>query len=156
MTQDTLKTNKNIKEITPNFVEDLLSMPYSENTAGIKISVRTDFIDKQINVLGNLFIWSYQIKIENLSTSSVKLISRYWRIIDEKGNIQEVSGEGVIGQQPTIVPSNIFHYESGVHLRFPSGIMSGHYQMQKPDGEIFNVKIPTFSLDVDNYDRVIN
>lgn len=86
----------------------------------------------------------------------MKLINRYWKIIDEKGIIQEVNGEGVVGEKPVILPNNSFQYESGVHLRHPSGIMTGYYQMQKNNGEIFDVKIPTFSLDVPSIKPVIN
>jgi ApaG protein len=84
------------------------------------------------------------------------LVNRHWRIIDEQGLTQEVDGEGVVGEQPQIISGNAFQYSSGVHLRHPSGIMSGHYQMQKENGEMFEAKIPAFSLDVPSIKTVIN
>ncbi len=96
------------------------------------------------------------MRIDNRSGETAKLVNRYWKIIDEKGVIQEVSGEGVVGEQPIILANNSYQYESGVHLRHPSGIMTGHYQMQKDSGELFNVKIPTFSLDVPSIKPVIH
>jgi ApaG protein len=91
----------------------------------------------------------------------VKLVNRYWRIIDEKGIVQEVNGEGVIGEQPIIAANGSYQYSSGVHLRYPSGIMTGQYKMQKiglvePQDQSFDVKIPTFSLDVPGAKTVIN
>jgi ApaG protein len=130
--------------------------PYSAVTQNIHITVWPEFIDSKSSIIGDLFIWAYHVRIDNKSPESVKLISRYWRIIDERGSIQEVSGEGVIGEQPTILAGGSYQYSSGVHLRYPSGIMTGQYQMQKNSLEIFDVKIPPFSLDVPSIKSVIN
>ncbi len=130
--------------------------PYTEVSRDIHITVWPEFIDSKSSVIGDLFIWAYHVRIDNKSQETVKLISRYWRIIDEKGIVQEVSGEGVIGEQPLIAPESSYQYSSGVHLRYHSGIMTGHYQMQKNNGDVFNVKIPTFSLDVPSIKPVIN
>lgn len=129
---------------------------YSAVTNEIEITVWPEFVDSQISPLGNLFIWSYHVRIDNRSNETVKLINRHWRIIDEQGMIQEVDGAGVVGEQPEIASGNAFQYSSGVHLRYPSGIMSGHYQLQKNNGELFDAKIPAFSLDVPTIKNVVN
>jgi ApaG protein len=130
---------------------------YIAITSDVQISVWPEFVDSKSSIIGDLYIWSYHVRIENRKNEPVKLISRYWRIIDEKGGVQEVNGEGVVGEQPIIAANSIYQYSSGVHLRHPSGIMMGKYQMKKVEGgEIFDVKIPTFSLDVPNLISVIN
>lgn len=122
--------------------------PYQKISNSIEISVWPEFIDNKVTGVGEIFIWSYQVRIENRNKFAVKLISRYWRIIDENGELQEVKGEGVVGEQPTINSQNSFQYTSGVHLTCPSGIMSGTYKMQNLDNqEFFEVTIPPFSLD---------
>lgn len=129
---------------------------YSEITQNIHITVWPEFIDSKSSIIGDLFIWAYHVRIDNKSSESVKLINRNWRIIDEKGIVQEVRGEGVIGEQPTILAGGSYQYSSGVHLRYPSGIMTGKYQMLKDNLEVFDAKIPTFSLDVPSIKSVIN
>ena len=131
--------------------------PYVAITNNIQITVWPEFIDSKSSSIGDLFIWSYQVRIDNKSEDTVKLISRYWRIIDEKGIAQEVSGDGVIGEQPVIIPGGSYQYTSGVHLRYPSGIMAGKYSMKKlSDEKLFDVVIPTFSLDVPTIKAVVN
>lgn len=130
---------------------------YIHNTNGIEITVVPEYIESQTNALvGIFFVWAYHIKIENKTEETVQLTHRYWKIIDEKGGIQEVKGEGVIGEQPIISPSGYFEYSSGVHLRYPSGVMMGHYIIKKANGESFQVKIPTFSLDIPGIKESIN
>jgi ApaG protein len=77
----------------------------------------------------------------------VQLRSRYWRITDEFGRVQEVRGPGVVGVEPVIEPGKAFQYTSGAPIATPSGIMVGTYQMETPTGERFDVAIPAFSLD---------
>jgi len=145
-----------------NRVDELLDslpsgQPYSAMSSDVQISVWPEFVDSKSAATGDLYIWSYHIRIENRKAEPIQLLSRYWRIIDEKGGIQEVSGEGVVGEQPVISANTSYQYSSGVHLRHPSGIMNGKYIMKKIEGgEIFEVTIPTFSLDVPNLVNVIN
>jgi ApaG protein len=75
------------------------------------------------------------------------LRTRYWRITDGKGQVQEVRGAGVVGEQPTLKPGDSFKYTSGAPLTTPSGFMVGSYQMETGHGEAINVDIPAFSLD---------
>jgi len=77
----------------------------------------------------------------------VQLLARYWRITDSLGNVQEVRGEGVVGEQPVLEPGESFEYTSGTPLPTPSGIMVGTYQMETDTGERFDIAVPAFSLD---------
>ena len=131
-------------------------MEYKSKTSGIEVVVRPEFIDSQMNSSGIFFIWSYHVVIENNSKETLQLVNRYWKIIDENGGVQEISGLGAVGEQPILAPNDNFKYSSGVHLRFPSGIMSGYYGMKKANGEIVNVQIPTFSLDVPSLKPTVN
>ena len=132
-------------------------MNYKLSTDGIEVAVKPEYIDSQVVEDGqNIFVWAYHIVIKNKSQNTLQLINRYWKIIDENGLVQEVSGIGAVGEQPILIPNENFKYSSSVHLNQPSGIMSGYYGMKKPDGEIINVQIPAFSLDVPDAQSVIN
>lgn len=125
---------------------------YVANTDGIKISVTPTFVSGS----SGIYVWSYHVTITNNGNKAITLLSRYWKIIDGTGIIQEVRGEGVIGEQPTIAPNTSFDYSSGVHLAYPSGIMVGYYKMQTADNELHEIRIPAFSLDVPDPKKVIN
>ncbi|MFT6333005.1 MAG: ApaG protein [Lentimonas sp.] len=131
-------------------------MHYTSTTRNIEVVVTPKYVESQINKNGNFYIWSYHIHIFNKSGETLQLVNRYWKIIDETGGTQEVSGAGVIGEQPILTPNSEFKYSSGVNLRHPSGIMSGHYEMQDENNQIINVKVPAFSLDIPNNKSVIN
>lgn len=120
---------------------------YERTTHGIKIIVKPQFLDNQSRPDEGHFVWAYTITIENHGTETVTLRTRYWKITDAMGRLQEVRGEGVVGEQPTLEPGQSFKYTSGCPLPTPSGFMVGAYQMQKQDGSFFNVEIPAFSLD---------
>lgn len=122
---------------------------------GVKITVLPEFIANQATDLGDLYVWSYKIAIENQRELPIKLINRHWKIVDQNGHVQEVDGEGVIGKQPCIKQGDAFEYSSGVHLSCPSGIMGGYYEMRDESG-VFKVEIPSFSLDVPFANQVIN
>lgn len=158
-----LLTKANEEQLLDLFGNEAMR-PYVKSTNGIEISVWPEFIDGRFNNGSALYIWAYHVRIDNNSNNIVKLESRYWRILDEKGNLQEVRGEGVVGQQPIIAPGASHQYSSGVHLKYPSGIMSGNYQMRhiaselenEGSGEVFSVEIPAFSLDVPTGKKVVN
>lgn len=151
------KSNKIIEEIFADIAPSISSKPYSKTTNNIQISVWPEFVDSKNNSIGDLFIWAYHIRIDNNSKKAVKLISRYWKIIDETGSVQEVEGEGVVGEQPTILPDSSYQYSSGVHLKNPSGIMTGSYQMEDVETkELFDIEVPTFSLDIPSAQNIIN
>ena len=119
----------------------------SATTRDILVSVETSFIEEQSSHEEEYYVWAYRITIANKSAESVQLLTRHWKISDEQGRVQEVQGDGVIGQQPVIEPGDSFTYSSGTPLQTPSGFMHGSYQMRAPDGAQFDVEIPAFSLD---------
>ncbi|MDA0902072.1 MAG: Co2+/Mg2+ efflux protein ApaG [Proteobacteria bacterium] len=131
---------------------------YKKNTAGIIVDVRPEYVTGQSGITNaeDVFIWSYHVRIENNSDQTFQLISRYWKIVDKDGGIQEVNGEGVIGEKPVLTPGSKFNYSSGIHLTCPSGVMSGHYYMKGENDEVVEVQIPAFSLDVPNYKIIVN
>ncbi len=121
---------------------------YTSTTRDILVSVRSFFLADQSKPAEGKFFWAYQVRIENQGAETVQLMRRSWKIIDGRGRIQQVQGDGVIGKQPTLGPGQAFEYTSGTPLDTPSGIMQGAYHMVVPDtGEDFDVGIPAFSLD---------
>lgn len=120
---------------------------YTAITRDIRVSVKPIYLDDQSAPADNHFVWAYQVKIENLGRETVQLRSRHWQIRDARGELYEVRGPGVIGEQPTLEPGDVYEYTSGTPLPTPSGIMSGEYQMENERGEMFEIVIPPFSLD---------
>ncbi|HVO16813.1 MAG TPA: Co2+/Mg2+ efflux protein ApaG [Alphaproteobacteria bacterium] len=120
---------------------------YAEITRSIKITVKPVYLEDQSSPSENHYVWAYHIRIENEGSRTVQLINRYWRITDALGRVQEVRGAGVVGEQPVLRPGETFEYTSGTPLSTPTGFMAGTYEMETPDGERFNVKVPLFSLD---------
>jgi ApaG protein len=102
------------------------------------------------------FVWAYRVYIENQGGETVQLRSRHWHITDALGRVQEVMGEGVVGEQPVLAPGETFEYTSGTPLSTPSGVMMGSYQMETDRGASFDVVIPAFSLDSPYEDRAHN
>lgn len=92
------------------------------------------------------YVFSYRIRIVNSGTVAAKLISRHWIITDSEGKVQEVRGQGVIGEQPSLQPGQSFEYTSGCVLETPFGTMRGSYQMVASDGTQFDATIPEFFL----------
>lgn len=154
--QSKLLTETDISNSLPNQIDPLLKNSYSETTNNIRVTVWPDFIDSKLDIIGDIFIWAYHVRIDNNSGKAVKLINRHWSIIDKNGIEQIINGEGVIGQQPKILPRESFQYSSSVHLDCASGIMKGKYQMQYDNDKNFEVIIPSFSLDVPRLDLVVN
>lgn len=120
---------------------------YEAITDGIKVTVRPVYLDDQSEPSDNHYVWAYHVRIENQGDRRVQLRNRHWRITDSRGKVQEVRGPGVVGEQPTLEAGESFEYTSGTPLETPSGMMDGSYQMEGPDGEMFDVQIPAFSLD---------
>ena len=120
---------------------------FSKVTQDIKITVVPTYLEEQSVPEENHYVWAYTIFLENNGTQTVQLLRRYWNITDARGQVQEVEGEGVIGEQPVLRPGENFRYSSGAALTTPSGIMVGHYVMLDEKGGRFNAEIPAFSLD---------
>lgn len=120
---------------------------YRATTNAITVTVNPVYLEDQSDPDDGHFVWAYQVRIENNGPTTVQLRSRYWNITDANGLVQEVRGDGVVGEQPVLEPGEAFEYTSGTPLQTPSGIMVGSYQMETEDGDWIDVKVPAFSLD---------
>jgi ApaG protein len=121
---------------------------YSAVTRGIRITVRSFYLEDQSKPEESQFVWAYRIRIANEGAETVQLLRRSWNVVNARGGSQRISGDGVVGKQPTIQPGESFEYTSGTPLDTPSGFMRGLYHMVVPaSGESFDVEIPAFSLD---------
>ena len=112
----------------------------------IDIDVETQFIPDQSDPGANHFVFAYTITIENSGRIPAKLLSRHWRITDADGKVQEVRGDGVVGEQPHLKPGEAFRYTSGAVLETPVGAMEGSYRMEADDGHRFDALIEAFTL----------
>ena len=121
---------------------------YTTTTRGIRVSVRSFFLEDQSQPDDRQYLWAYRIRIENHGSETIRLLRRSWHITDAAGHVDHVQGEGVVGEQPQLSPGEAFEYTSGTPLATPSGFMSGAYHMvATASGERFDVAIPAFSLD---------
>ena len=120
---------------------------YVQTTREITVTVDPIFLEEESNPDAGLFFWAYHVVIQNNGSDTVQLLSRYWRITNALGAVQEVRGEGVVGEQPVLKPGVSFEYTSGTPLTTSSGFMMGNYQMKSGTGHNFDIDIPTFSLD---------
>ena len=114
----------------------------------VTVLVEPTYLEDHSDPMENTYLWAYKVKIKNDGNEKVKLISRHWKIFDSNGNLKEVRGKGVVGEQPTLEPGEEFEYTSGTPLKTDSGLMHGSYQMEGYDGEEFEVSIPCFTLAV--------
>lgn len=118
----------------------------NSNSESIQIEVNTRYLDEQSNPDKKRFVFAYSIQITNHGEESVKLLNRHWHITDDNNKVEEVVGEGVIGQQPEIEPGKSFNYTSGAVIETEFGTMHGSYEMQTATGEKFQTPIPAFLL----------
>ncbi len=116
----------------------------------INVEVVTRYMEGQSEPDNERFVFAYTITISNQGEAACQLLRRHWVITDGGGGVEEVRGEGVVGQQPHLVPGQSFEYTSGAILKTPVGAMHGEYQFSGADGELFDVDIPPFSLSVPN------
>ena len=115
-------------------------------TAGIRVKVTPCYLPERSNPIQPLYFFAYQVFISNESKHTVQLLSRYWRIRDAFGRIEEVEGPGVVGKQPYLAPKESFEYTSFCPLPTEFGVMEGAYVMQSEDGEEIRVRIAPFQL----------
>ena len=120
---------------------------YSEITRSIRVSVKPFYLEDQSSPAEGRYVWAYHVRIENRGLETVQLRNRHWQITDSRGQMQEVRGAGVVGEQPVLAPGESFEYTSGLPLATPSGIMVGSYEMETRGGDSFWVRVPAFSLD---------
>ncbi|MDE2446586.1 MAG: Co2+/Mg2+ efflux protein ApaG [Alphaproteobacteria bacterium] len=120
---------------------------YQKTTRHISVHVEPRYLEHQSNPDDGKYVWSYTITLRNLGQETIKLLTRHWIITDGLGRMQEVRGDGVVGEQPVLPPGTAFQYTSGCPLATPSGVMQGSYGMITDQDEPFDVAIPAFSLD---------
>lgn len=114
----------------------------------ISIQVATRFLDDQSSPDDDRFVFAYTVSIRNRGRAAAQLLRRHWVITDANGRVQEVEGEGVVGEQPWLRPGEAFEYTSGAVLETSVGTMHGHYRMVDEEGTPFDAEIPVFTLSV--------
>lgn len=119
-----------------------------EKQHDIRINVATTFVDEQSEPDADRYVFAYTITISNNGTVPATLLSRHWVITDANGKIQEVNGDGVVGEQPHLNPGERFRYSSGAVLETPVGAMQGLYRMETDTGASFDAPIDPFTLAV--------
>lgn len=112
----------------------------------IDVSVQSTYIAAQSMPGAGRYVFAYTVTITNAGTQSAKLLTRHWVITDANNKVQEVRGEGVVGEQPHLSPGARYEYTSGTILETPVGSMHGSYQMVADDGVAFDAAIPVFTL----------
>ena len=125
-------------------------------TREIAVSVEPTYLEARSSPESQQYFWAYRVVIENQGRETVQLLSRHWMITNARGELTEVKGPGVVGEQPVLKPGESFEYTSGAPLDTPSGMMGGAYQMESESGECFDIEIPTFSLDRPNQRVLMN
>jgi ApaG protein len=114
----------------------------------IRIDVATSYMDDQSEPDADRYVFAYTITIRNNGAVPATLKSRHWIITDANGKVQEVNGDGVVGEQPHLNPGERFRYSSGAVLETPVGAMQGRYRMETDSGASFEAPIPPFTLAV--------
>ena len=120
----------------------------SANPYDIRVDVRTLFLDDESAPADNRYVFAYTIRIANTGSVPAKLLTRHWIITDANGRVQEVRGDGVVGEQPHLKPGENFEYTSGAILETAVGTMCGSYQMLADDGRRFDAAIAPFTLSI--------
>lgn len=112
----------------------------------IRVQVQSEYLAEQSNPAESRYVFAYHVKITNEGAHSARLMTRHWVIMDGEARVQEVRGDGVVGQQPRLEPGQSYEYTSGTVLETPVGSMHGSYGMVDEDGQAFDAPIPAFTL----------
>ena len=112
----------------------------------IRVDVETSYVEEQSDPRDKRFVFSYTITIRNEGQVPARLLTRHWIITDANGNVKELRGDGVVGEQPYLKPGQGFRYSSGAVIETPVGTMQGSYQMMADDGQHFDALIAPFRL----------
>jgi len=123
-------------------------IPMDEKHCEIRIQVATSYVDDQSEPEDDRYVFAYTITISNDGDVPARLIGRHWVITDANGKVQEVSGDGVVGEQPHLKPGEEYRYSSGAVLETPVGAMQGLYRMETDSGASFDAPIDPFTLAV--------
>jgi ApaG protein len=116
----------------------------------VEVAVQSTYMDEESEPDDNKFVFAYTVTIRNVGTVAAQLLTRHWVITDSDGKVKEVRGEGVVGEQPRLVPGEGFQYTSAALIETPVATMSGSYQMMTDDGVAFDAEIPLFRLSMPN------
>ena len=119
-----------------------------KNPYTIDVQVRTRFVSDQSRPDDNRYVFAYTITLRNQGSVPAQLLTRHWVITDANGKVEEVRGDGVVGEQPWMRPGDDYEYTSGAVLETPVGTMGGSYQMLADDGTRFEAPIPSFTLSI--------
>ena len=122
----------------------------SESPYKIHVAVESAYIEDQSDPGQDRYVFAYTVTVRNVGSIPAKLVTRHWVITDANGRVQEVRGEGVVGEQPYMKPGEGFQYTSGTMIETPVGSMHGSYEFQRDNGALFDVPIQAFSLSVPN------
>ncbi|GAB3731307.1 Co2+/Mg2+ efflux protein ApaG [Luteimonas pelagia] len=114
----------------------------------LSIDVATRFLDDQSAPDEDRYVFAYTIRIRNDGSVPAQLLARHWVITDGNGKVEEVAGEGVVGEQPWLRPGEAFQYTSGAVLETDIGTMEGRYEMLADDGTRFDAPVPAFTLSI--------
>jgi ApaG protein len=112
----------------------------------ITVTAQVRYIPDQSDEGEKRYVFAYTMTIRNTGSVAARLVSRHWIITDAENQVQEVKGDGVVGEQPTLRPNEAFEYTSGTAIATPVGTMRGSYQMVAADGTNFDAAIPEFTL----------
>lgn len=122
---------------------------FYRETAGVRVTVRPSYLRDQSRPAAGQYVFAYHIRLENVGDVAAQLLSRRWTITDSTGEVTAVEGEGVVGEQPVIHPGRVHEYRSFCVLKSGHGHMEGEYRFVRADGDLFDVAVPRFTLDVD-------
>src|SRR5690349_17717292 len=117
-------------------------------TRGIRIQVASQYLPERSSPPDGQYFFTYHVRISNEGTERAKLVTREWIITDSNGDVQRVSGPGVVGEQPVLDPGDEFEYSSFCPLKTAVGSMHGSYQMETDEGDTFDAVIAPFTLAV--------
>jgi ApaG protein len=123
-----------------------LLFPHVAVSGDLTVRAAVSYLPEQSAPEQGRWFWSYHVRIENGGERTVQLLERYWKIVDGRGNVHEVRGQGVVGEMPVITAGDSYDYVSGCPLETSAGTMSGHYVLVDEEGEPITAEIPEFPL----------
>ena len=123
-----------------------LLFPHVAVSGELTVRAAVSYLPEQSAPEQGRWFWSYHVRVENGGERTVQLLERYWKIVDGRGNVHEVRGQGVVGEMPVIPAGDSYDYVSGCPLETSEGTMSGHYVLVDDEGEPITAEIPEFAL----------
>lgn len=123
-----------------------LLFPHVAISGDLTVRAAVSYLPEQSAPDQRRWFWSYHVRIENSGERTIQLLERYWKIVDGRGNVHEVRGQGVVGEMPVIPAGDSYDYVSGCPLDTSAGSMSGHYVFVDEDSERITAEIPEFAL----------